>query len=128
METVFQVIAVCLLVSVLAALLKKHTPELAMILVVTAAVAVLSVLANTLESVTDFVRRLLNAGGLSQELFLPLFKTVAIALISRIAGDLCRDAGESAVASLVDMAGAFGAIVVSLPLFEAVWEILQTLI
>ena len=33
-----------------------------------------------------------------------------------------------AMASLVEMAGAFGAVVVSLPLFGAVWELLSGMI
>ncbi len=128
METVFQIAAVCLLAAVLIALLKKNAPELALLLALAAAVAVLFVLSGALQGISDFLRRLMSAGGISPELFTPLFKTVAIALISRVGADLCRDTGESALASLVDMAGAFGAIMAALPLFEAVWEILQTLV
>ena len=128
METVFQILAICLLVAVLAAMLKKQTPELALLLAIAAVIAVLAVLADALQDITALIERLLSAGGLPSELFLPLLKTAAIALIGKITGDLCRDAGQSAIASLVDIACAFGVIVVSLPLFEAVWEILQTLI
>ena len=128
METVFQILAICLLVAILAAMLKKQTPELALLLAIAAVIAVLAVLADALQDITALIERLLSAGGLPRELFLPLLKAAAIALISKITGDLCRDAGQSAIASLVDIAGAFGVIVVSLPLFEAVWEILQTLI
>lgn len=128
METVFQILAICLLVAILAAMLKKQTPELALLLAIAAVITVLAVLADALQDITALIERLLSAGGLPRELFLPLLKTAAIALISKITGDLCRDAGQSAIASLVDIAGAFGVIVVSLPLFEAVWEILQTLI
>ena len=128
METVFQILAICLLVAVLAAMLKKQTPELALLLAIAAVIAVLMVLADALQDITALIECLLSAGGLPSELFLPLLKTAAIALIGKITGDLCRDAGQSAIASLVDIACAFGVIVVSLPLFEAVWEILQTLI
>ncbi len=128
METVFQIAAICLLAAVLTALLKKNSPELALLLALAAVVAALFLLSGELQSVAAFLRRLMQAGGISTQLFTPLFKTVAIALVSRVGADLCRDTGESAMASLVDMAGAFGAIMVALPLFEAVWEILQTLI
>lgn len=128
METVFQIAAICLLAAVLTALLKKNSPELALLLALAAVVAALFLLSGELQSVAAFFRRLMQAGGISTQLFTPLFKTVAIALVSRVGADLCRDTGESAMASLVDMAGAFGAIMVALPLFEAVWEILQTLI
>ena len=40
---------------------------------------------------------------------------------------LCRDAGEGAMASLVEIAGAFAAILVSLPLFRAAWRMLEGL-
>ena len=80
------------------------------------------------ETVTAFVREVMQWGGVESALFAPLFKTVAIALISRTGADLCRDAGEGAMASLVETAGAFGAVVVSLPLFGAVWELLSGMI
>ena len=109
-----KVTALCLVGAVLAALLKKSSPELALLL--------------ALAAVTAFVREVMQWGGVESALFAPLFKTVAIALISRTGADLCRDAGEGAMASLVETAGAFGAVVVSLPLFGAVWELLSGMI
>ena len=85
-------------------------------------------LVRGVETVTAFVREVMQWGGVESALFAPLFKTVAIALVSRTGADLCRDAGEGAMASLVETAGAFGAVVVSLPLFGAVWELLSGMI
>ena len=119
--------AVCLLSSVLAVLLKKSNPEMALLLTGAAAFMGLILLSRSVEEITAFLREMVTMGGLLPELFAPLLKTAAIALISRISSDLCRDAGESAMASLVETAGAFGAILVSLPLMEAVWEMLQVL-
>ena len=49
-----------------------------------------------------FLEDLLAAVEISSTLFLPLLKTAGIAVVTRIGADLCRDAGESAVASAVD--------------------------
>ena len=127
MEQVTTMAAVCLLSSVLAVLLKKSNPEMALLLTGAAAFMGLIPLSRSVEEITAFLREMVTMGGLLPELFSPLLKTAAIALISRISSDLCRDAGESAMASLVETAGAFGAILVSLPLMEAVWEMLQVL-
>lgn len=127
MEQVTTMAAVCLLSSVLAVLLKKSNPEIALLLTGAAAFMGLILLSRSVEEITAFLREMVTMGGLLPELFAPLLKTAAIALISRISSDLCRDAGESAMASLVETAGAFGAILVSLPLMEAVWEMLQVL-
>ena len=67
-------------------------------------------------------------GQLPEQLFQPLLKTVCIALICRTGSDLCRDAGEGALASVLETAGAVAAIVVSLPLFRAVWDLLESLL
>ena len=123
-----KVTALCLVGAVLAALLKKSSPELALLLALAACAAVLLALVRGVETVTAFVREVMQWGGVESALFAPLFKTVAIALISRTGADLCRDAGEGAMASLVETAGAIGAVVVSLPLFGAVWELLSGMI
>ena len=127
METAAKIAAVCLLGALLTALLKKTSPDTALLLALAVCVVVLTALARGLEEVTSFLRELLDWGGLSVELFAPLLKTVAIALISRVGGALCRDAGEGAMASLVEIAGAFAAILVSLPLFRAAWRMLEGL-
>lgn len=128
METAAKVVAVCLLGTMLTALLKKTSPDTALLLALAVCAVVLAALAKGLEEVMTFLRELLDWGGVSAELFVPLLKTVAIALISRTGGALCRDAGEGAMAGLVEMAGAFAAILVSLPLFRAAWQMLEGLL
>ena len=123
METAAKIGAVCLLGALLTALLKKTSPDTALLLALAVCVVVLTALARGLEEVISFLRELLDW----VELFVPLLKTVAIALISRVGGALCRDAGEGAMASLVEIAGAFAAILVSLPLFRAAWRMLEGL-
>lgn len=128
MDTAVRITAVCLVGALLAALLKKTSPDTALLLALAVCVAVLTALCRGLEDVLSLLRQLLEWGGLSTELFVPLLKTVAIALVSRTGGALCRDAGEGAMAGLVEMAGAFAAILVALPLFRATWRMLEGLL
>ncbi len=128
METVYKVGAVCLIGALLAVVLKKSSPDMAFLLVLAVAAVVLVWLQDILRDVTDFLRSMAQVSGLAPEVFVPLLKTVGIALISRLGAGLCRDAGETTLATLVEIAAAFGAIWVSLPLLQAVWEMLQTLL
>ena len=68
------------------------------------------------------------AGGLPPELLAPLVKTLGIALVSRLGTEICRDAGQGAMAAVLETAGAFGAVLVSLPLVRAAWELLRSLV
>ncbi len=128
MDTAARIVAVCLVGALLAVLLKKTSPDMALLLALAVCLGVLAALTKGLEEVVAFLRELLEWGGLSAELFVPLLKTVGIALISRTGGALCRDAGEGAMAGLVEMAGAFAAILVALPLFRAAWQMLEGLL
>lgn len=127
MEQVFQVTGLCVVGALLALVLKKGSPELALLLALAAVAAVLLFLAEALGELLDFLREVGAASGLSEDLFIPLYKTAGIALVVKAGGSLCRDAGESALASAVETAGAVCALLVSLPLLRAVLALLLEL-
>lgn len=127
-EMLWKSVAVCLIGALLAVFLKKTSPDTALILAACVAAAVLAAILKALDEVWGFLTEVLERGGLSRELFSPLLKIVGIALISRTVGELCRDAGQSALSGIVETAGAFAAILVSLPLFRAAWALLEGLV
>ena len=127
MEQVFQVTGLCVVGALLALVLKKGSPELALLLALAAVAAVLLFLAGALGELLEFLREGGAASGLSEDLFIPLYKTAGIALVVKAGGSLCRDAGESALASAVETAGTVCALLVSLPLLRAVLALLLEL-
>ena len=58
--------------------------------------------------------------GLSPAVLAPVLKTVGIAILTRIAAELCRDAGEGGIAAAAETAGAAAAVLAALPLLRAV--------
>lgn len=128
METVLRVTALCLTGALLAVLLHRSGGELALLLSLAVCGVAAMVLMEPLEELRDFWEDAAAWGELPVELFTPLIKTVGIALLSRTGSDLCRDAGEGAIASVLETAGAVAAIAVSLPLFRAAWELLRALL
>lgn len=120
-----KIVAICLIGAVLTLLLDKSHPELAILLALSVCAGLLLFGLTRLETVFSALKQLAQAGGLSSDLLEPLVKTVGIALVTRTGAELCRDAKQGAMASVVEMAGAFCAIIVSLPLLGAVWELLR---
>lgn len=127
MEMVTQVTALCVVGALLALVLKRGAPETALLLTLGTAVVVLLFLAGTVKELMAFLEELAERSGVSQELFIPLYKTVGIALVVKVGGSLCRDAGESALGSVVETAGAACALLVALPLLRAVLALLLEL-
>lgn len=122
-----QAAALCVIGALLAVVVRRGSPEIALLVTLAAAAVVLLFLSSALEELTDFLRELAENSGVPLALFGPLYKTVAIALVVKVGAGLCRDAGESALASVVETAGAVCALLVSLPLLRAVLELLMEL-
>ena len=119
--------ALCVVGVILALVLKKTSPEQALLLVLCAAVAGLALLTDGLGELVEFLRELGERSGVSETLFVPLYKTVGIGLVAKVGGDLCRDAGGAALASVVETAGAVCALLAAMPLLRAVLELLMEL-
>ena len=109
MEQVIRITALCVVAALLALVIRRGTPELALLLAVGCTVVVLL----SLEELGE-------RSGVSRELFEPLCKTIGISFVVKLGGELCRDAGESAMAAVVESAGAVCALLVALPLLRAV--------
>lgn len=128
METVIQVTGICVVSALLAVVLKKGSPESALLLTVACAVVVLLFLVDAMAELVAFLQELGKRSGISADLFVPLYKTVGIALVVKVGGGLCRDAGESALASVIETAGAVCALLVAVPLLRAVLSLLMELL
>ena len=127
-DSAWRILAVALMAAAIAVLLKKTSPDMAFVLSLTVCCATLGIFAKFADGIIIKFEQGIASAGLSEELFLPLVKTVASAVITKTAGDICRDAGESAIGNLVETTGAFASIVLSLPLFTAAWTLLQDLL
>lgn len=128
MDIVSKGAALCLVSAVLVAVLKRKAPELALMVSLATVLLVSTVLVQAFDSVLSLIKNIIDVGNLPERLFQPLLRTVGIAIISRIASDLCKDAGENAIATVMESVGAVAAVVVALPLFEAVWEMLRSML
>lgn len=127
METVAQVTALCVVAALLALILKRGTPELGLLLTLGTAAAVLLTLLGLLGEIVDMLDELAARSGVGQALFEPIYKTVGIAVVVKTGGSLCRDAGETALAGVVETVGAICALLVTLPLLRKVLALLLEL-
>ena len=113
---------------VLSGVLRKNTPELALLLTLAAGVWILGLVAGGLGAVVELMEELANRAGISEVLLEPVVKTVALSILTKLTAEICRSAGESGVATFVETAGTVLALVVALPLVRAVAEMMGELL
>ena len=128
MEAVAKLAAVGVTAVVLSAVLRKNTPELALLLVLAAGLWMLALAAQGLGAAVALMEELAQLAGLSEALLEPVFKTVALSILTRLTVEICRSAGEGGAAAFVETAGTVLALLAALPLVRAVAQLMGELL
>ena len=125
MEQMIQIAMLCVMTAMSAVVVRRGAPEFVMLLSIACVCIVMIFLMEPIRSLLRLLEELGDGGGISQQLFLPLYKTIGIAFVVKLGGDLCRDVGETALASAVDLAGSICALSVALPLLQTVLALIM---
>lgn len=102
---ILQAAAAGVLSAVLALTVKKHSPEIALIITVTACVLIFFM---TLPLITESLGVLKRVGDLldgGQPYVALAIKVTGIAYLAELGAGVCSDAGESAIAAKIELAG-----------------------
>ena len=128
MEAMMKLTAVGVTAAVLSAVLKRNTPELAMLLALCAGLWMLALAAEGLGAAVALMRELAGQAGLSEALLEPVVKAVALSILTRLTAEICRSAGEGGVAAFVETAGSALSLMAALPLVRAVAQLMGELL
>lgn len=115
--------AVCVTAALFATLLRQYCREQAMFCTIAACVAVGTAALLYLEPVTESVGALFSRTKLPESYLKLLWKALGICYVTTIAGDLCRDCGETALARMAELWGRLSLLLLSLPLLETLLNI-----
>ena len=108
--------------------IKKSNPEISLLLAMAASAAVLTLALTMLSELRETLRMVMDFTSLQQTLVLPVLKCVAVGIVARLSADLCKDAGQSGLASAVELCGAAAALCISLPLVNTLLQMLGGLL
>ena len=120
MESVVRLAAAAVAAALCAVVVKQHAREVGAVLALAAGALLLGAALGAIEEVRAVADELGELIGLSPAVLAPVLKTVGIAILTRIAAELCRDAGEGGIAAAAETAGAAAAVLTALPLLRAV--------
>lgn len=128
MSGVVKVAAAAVAAALCAVVVRRQSPEIALVLGAGACALLVLYCSGALRAVMELADKLAQAGGLSPQVVEPVIKTAGIAVTTRLAADFCRDAKEGGLASAVELAGTALALAAVLPLMSAVVDTLTGLI
>ena len=122
--TIAQVVGIALVASVLLVLLRQARPEWALLLSIVTAVAVFLLLVDDIAAIIRVLQEVADRADLDARYTATLLKIVGVAYLAEFGAQLCRDAGESALAAKVELAGKLVILLLAVPILMAVLELL----
>ena len=128
MDIVIKAAAIAVVSALCILLIKKSNQELGLAAALAAAAVICFAAVRLFESILELVRYTILQTGLSSALFLPIIKCVGIAVVVKVTSCLCKDAGQSGIASALEMLGSAAALFTALPLIYSLLETIGGLI
>ena len=115
--------------TVLALILGQYRQEFRMLVTAAVTLLLMAMVLEQLSPVLEQLRSTMELTGLTGDYAAILFKAVGICLLTQLAGDVCRDSGESSIASKIELAGRAAILLTAMPLIREVlvwaWELMN---
>ena len=125
MVTAMQAAGIALTAVMLAKMLERYAKEQAMLLTLLTGALLTAAAVTMMTPVTEQIDALLSNAGLEPQQTACITKAIGICCVTQLASDVCKDVGESAMASAVMIAGKTALLVLTLPLILPLRQILE---
>lgn len=124
----FQIIGIALTAALLAVLLRQYRKEYAVLLGLSAGLLLLMMIIQKALPVFSSLQALMSRAGVTAQYAVILLKALGICFLTQLAADTCTDAGETAIASKIELAGKFAVLLIAMPLFIQIADLAVSLL
>lgn len=123
-----KIIAIAFISIILISIIKNQRPEFSIYAQIIAGCIILYFIISELSPIITILKNLSDKMGISSKFFLILLKITGVSYLTEFGASICRDSGETAVASKVELAGKILIVSLSIPILGALIETLNNII
>ena len=125
---IVQVIGLAIVVTVIGTVLRQIKPEMAIQLSIVAGVAIFLLIMDKIRLIIDLMQKLADQANISSYYLFIILKVVGVAYLAEFACQICKDAGESALATKVEIAAKIFVVILAIPIIVAIMESVMKLL
>lgn len=125
---IIQIAVIGIVSSVLAITIKKETPQLGILISIVVGTIIFIAIIPKLSAVMSMITKITDNIDIDLTYISVVLKIIGIAYISQFSSQICIDAGESAIASKIELAGKVLIIVVSAPILLGLVDLIITML
>lgn len=118
-----QIVGIGIVATVIILVLKSQRPEFAVQISIIAGVIIFMLLAAKFSAVVDVLGSLAERAGIKPVYMTTILKITGIAYIAEFGAEICRDAGESSIASKIELAGKIAIVILAVPIITSLLDL-----
>jgi stage III sporulation protein AD len=124
---ILQIVCIGIIAVVLSSTIKKQRPEIALQLGIATGLLIFVVVIVKLTAVIDFLQTFSKKANIDSTYINILLKIVGIAYIAEFGAEVCKDAGESSIASKIELAGKVTIVILAVPIISSLLDLVVRL-
>lgn len=128
MDEVIKIIGIGLISLIIIIIIKQYKPEFAIYISIIAGVLILYIIMDKLGGIINLLKTISDKSGINNQFLQLLLKITGIAFLAEFAINLCKDSGEGAIASKIEMGSKVIIVSMSIPIISSLLEVILKLI
>ncbi len=125
---VIKIVGISIFAVIMIIILKNYRPEMALVLSIITGIGIMLYAISKMSSVINVLNDLVSKSGVNTDFLLIIIKVIGIAYMVEFGKNVCIDAGQSSIATKLEMAGKVVIVVLTIPLISSLVNVLVGLV
>ena len=121
---IIKIIGIALIALVIIIMLKQYRPEYAIFISILTGILILFLVMDRLTGIINLIQSIEDKFSINTQFIALLIKITGIAFLSEFAVSICKDSGEAAIASKIEIGSKIIIISMSMPIISSLLEII----
>ncbi len=124
---ILQIVGLGIVAASFAVFLRNLRPEMALLVSLSAGMALILLAVPKISAVVSLISAYVNRTGVDPEYLSTILKIIGIAYITEFGAEICKDSGESAIASKIELGGKVIIIAMAVPIITSLIETITSI-
>lgn len=125
---VMRIVGIGLIGAIFSILLRNSKPEFSMLIPVVVSFTVLACAMPYLIKITEELSRMASSAGINSSYMRIVIKVIGISYLVCITAELCKDAGENAIAAKIELGGKLIILAMAIPIINSLLNLVKEII
>lgn len=124
MSEIVKIIAIGMIALIVIIIIKQYRPEFAVYISIIAGILILMLALQKMGNIVSLIQEISEKSGVNGKFLSILLKITGISILAEFAVSICKDSGESSIASKIEMGSKVIIIAMSIPIISSLLELM----